>query len=49
MQVALLVGGFIAVKVGMLTPVMLPLIVLVAIKTYIELSLNIADFSDAEK
>lgn len=49
MQVAVLFGGFIAVKLGMLAPVILPLMILIAIKTYIELSLHIADWPDAEK
>jgi hypothetical protein len=43
MQVAILVGGFVAVKIGMAAPVVLPLILLVVIKSYIELSLHIAD------
>ena len=48
MQVAVLLGGFIAVKLGMLAPVILPLLILIAIKTYIELSLHIAAWPDAE-
>ena len=49
MQVALVIGGFAAVKLGLYAPVILPLMLLIAIKTYIELSLHIADWPDAEK
>jgi hypothetical protein len=49
MQVAVLVGGFIAVKIGMAAPVVLPLMLLIAIKTYIDLSLHLADLSDPAK
>ena len=50
MQVAILLGGFIAVRVGMATPVLVPLAILIAIKTYIELSLHVSDWplDDAE-
>ena len=49
MQVAVLVGGFIAVKLEMVAPVVLPLLILIAIKSYIELSLHIADWPNAAK
>jgi hypothetical protein len=48
MQVAVLAGGFFAVKIGMVAPVILPLIILVVIKAYIELSLLIAGFGAAK-
>jgi hypothetical protein len=43
MQVAVLVGGFAAVKLGLYATVVLPLMLLIAVKTYVELSLHIAD------
>jgi Family of unknown function (DUF6498) len=49
MQVAVLVGGFIAVKIGMAAPVILPLMILIGIKTYIDLSLHLADLPGPEK
>lgn len=49
MQVAVVIGGFIAVKLGMHAPVILPLMLLIAIKTYVELSLHIADWPDTEQ
>jgi hypothetical protein len=48
MQVALVIGGFLAVKLGLYAPVLLPLLLPIAIKTYIELSLHIADWPDQQ-
>lgn len=44
MQVAVLLGGFIAVRVGMSMPVLMPFAILIAIKTYVELSLHVSDW-----
>jgi len=49
MQVAVLVGGFIAVKIGMAAPVVLPPMILIGIKTYIDLSLHLDDLPDPTK